>query len=206
MGCVLGVILLITGVAVYLGYRELSALRDQFTETKPLALPSLDYSKSELSVVQQRTDEFLRQARNEGTHAQLALTARDINVLLSASGLSNRVYVTLTNSAINGQLSLPVDSLLGFLNRFGVSFLHGRYFNGTGIFKVACTNGDLEVTVQNISIKGKPLPEHYMARIRAVNFAESFATDPATRQSFQRIRRVSMEDERLIFEMGSTNH
>lgn len=191
-------LVLLIGVSAYLGYRKLVSLRDQYTQTQPLALPVTSYSKAELDAVQKRIDQFVANARGNQTNAELSLSANDLNALLATSGLSNRVYVSFTNKSLAGQISVPLEDI-------GIRFLRGRYLNGAGVFDVSCANGELSVKVKEISVSGHPLPEHYMKNIRDVNYAQGMATNSETHEALQRIQRVAIEDDRLIFEVGATN-
>jgi len=196
--CALGLLAIVLGVSAYLGYRKLVSLRDQYTETKPLVLPVTSYSEADLSKVKKRIDQFIDVAHGSPTNAELSLSANDINALLASSGLSNRVYVMLTNKSLNGQISVPLEDV-------GIRFLKGRYLNGAGVFDVGCENGELTVKVKEIKVGGKPLPEYYMKNIRDVNYAQGMTTNAATQEALRRFQRVEIDDNRLIFELGGTN-
>lgn len=191
-------LILVIGVSAYLGYRKLVSLRDHYTQAQPLALPVTSYSPADLDSVRKRIDQFVATARGNATNAELSLSANDLNALLATSGLSNRVYVSFTNKSLAGQISVPLEDV-------GIRFLKGRYLNGAGVFDVACANGELSVKVKEISVGGLPLPEHYMKGIRDVNYAQGLATNAATQEALRRIQRVAIDDDRLIFEVGSTN-
>lgn len=196
MLCAFVALLLVLGVAAYLGYRKLVSLRDQYTETKPLALPVTSYSQAELDAVNKRIDQFTTTLRGPVTNAELSLSANDLNALLASSGLSNRIYVTLTNKSLTGQISVPLEDI-------GVRFLKGRYLNGAGVFDVGCANGELSVKVKQISVGGRPIPEYYMKNVRDVNYAQGFATNAETAEALRRLQRVEIDDNRLVFEVGT---
>lgn len=195
----LALLLLVLGVVFYFGHRVWVSMRDQYTQDKPLALPATSYSKADLDAVQKRIEQFLATARASQTNAELSLSANDLNALLASSGLSNKVYITFTNKLLAGQISVPLEDV-------GIRFLRGRYLNGAGVFDVGCVNGELSVKVKDISVNGLPLPESYMKGIRDVNYAQGMATNSDTQEALQRIQRVAIENDRLIFEVGSTNH
>lgn len=191
-------LILVIGVSAYLGYRKLVSLRENYTQAQPLALPVTSYSQAELDAMRKRIDQFVATARGNATNAELSLSANDLNALLATSGLSNRVYVSFTNRSLVGQISVPLEHV-------GIRFLKGRHLNGAGVFDVACANGELSVKVKDISVGGRPLPEYYMKGIRDVNYAQGLATNAATQEALRRIQRVAIDDDRLIFEVGSTN-
>ena len=190
--------LLVLGITGYFGYRKLVSLRDQYTEIKPLALPVVNYSQADLDAVKKRIDQFMAVARANNTNADLSLSANDLNALLASQGLSNRIYVTLTNKSLVGQISVPLEDV-------GVRlFLKGRYLNGVGVFDVGCANGGLSVKVKEISVGGKALPEYYMSNIREMNYAQNI-TNTATKEALQRLQQVEIDDNRLVLKVGGTN-
>ena len=195
---VFAVLLVVLGVSAYLGYRKLVSLRDQYTQTLPLALPVPDFSQADIDGVKKRVDSFLANARGSHTNAQLSLSANDLNALLASAGITNRVHVAFTNQMLAGQVSVPLEDL-------GIRFLRGRYLNGGVTFDVGRVNSELSVKVKDVSVNGQSLPEHYMKNIRDVNYAEGVATNSAANGAFQHISRVAIENDRLILEVGGTN-
>ena len=203
--CVFALVLVMCGVGLYLGHRMLVSFRDQYTQAKPLTLPATSYSQADLDAVQKRIDQFITTARGNQTNANLSLSATDLNMLIASSAFSNRVYVTFSNKSLVGQITIPAESLVGFLSKFGITALRGRYLNGASMFDVGRVNGQLSVNVKEISVNGLPLPEHYMNGLRDVNFAEGVATNAAANGAFQHISRVAIDDDRLVLEVGGTN-
>ena len=196
--CVTGFFLLLTCVGLYLGYRKFVSFRDQYTGTKPLAMPVLKYTPGEYSEMTNRLQQFMAEAEAGRTNVQLTLSSRDLNMLIASSEFSNRVYVALSNGAVAGQFSIPLENL-------GIRFLHGRYLNGTGALAVGCENGYLKVNVKELTVNGVELPASYMSAIRQQNFAEGFATNASTRASLERVKRIAVENGRLLFEVGGSN-
>lgn len=196
---VCAVFLIVIGVAGYLGYRKLVLMRDYYTQTKPVELPAMQYSKDELDAVAKRIEGFKAVAHLANTNVQLSLSAADINAWLWSSGFSNRVYVSFTNSSLVGQVSVPLEDI-------GIRFLKGRYLNGAGVFDVGWVNGELSVKVKDILVNGQPLPEHYMSGLRNVNYAErQKGAPPGQPDPLENISRVAIENGALIFETGGTN-
>lgn len=196
--CVFGFFALIVGITAYIGYRKFVSFRDQYTGSKPLAMPSLNYTPAEYSGTTNRIQGFLQGAAAGRSNVQLALSARDLNMLIASSEFSNRVHLTLSNEAIVGQFSVPLENI-------GIRFLRGRYLNGAGALAVSCENGRLNVNLKDLTVNGMALPENYMSAIRQQNFAEGFATNENAQASLERVKRIAVEKDRLIFEVGSTN-
>lgn len=185
---------LIVGVAAYLGYRQATKFLDKFAQKKSLALPSVHYSEAELHAVKQRIDGFLTGARAGRTNVQLALSANDLNALVAESGFSNRVYVTLASNAVQGQFSIPFEQL-------GMPLFSGRYLNGAGTLAVGCAGGSLTVGIEDFAVNGTKLPEHYLDWIRKQNFVHGIGTNETTRESLQRVARVGVASNHLVFEL-----
>lgn len=196
--CLTALMLLVIAVGAYVGYRKFVSFRDRYTAPQPMALPAEKFTSQEMAATQKRIDQFLTNARAGRSNVQLVLSSRDLNQLVASSPFSNHVYLILTNNTVAGQFSIPFDAL-------GIRFLHGRYLNGAGALNVTCANGDLRVNVKELSVNGEALPEHYMTGIRQQNFAEGIGTNAVTQESLERIQRVAVENDRLIFEVGGTN-
>lgn len=184
---------LVVGVAAWLGYRKARAFLEQFTQPAPVALPALSWTPAEVTHLHQRLDGFLAAARDGRTNAALVLTEREVNVLLSSAGFSNRVHLTLHSNRVAGQFSVPLEEL-------GLLPFRGRYLNGTGTLAVGCANGGLRVTIQDLGVKGARVPDHYLGYIQRRNFAQGIGTNDATRAALERVARVVVEPGRLVLE------
>jgi hypothetical protein len=189
-------------VGVYLGYRKVVSVRDQFTESKPQTMPALNYTTAEFIALTNRIRLFSSAAEAGRSNVQLSLTARDLNVLVYEAGLSNRAHLSFTSNAISGRFSLPLDFVSVPVLR---SFLRDRYLNGNGVLGVNCNAGDLTVNLQELSVNGVALPEDYMSNLRRINLAEGMVTNEPLHSTLQRVKRIAVEGERLIFEIGATN-
>jgi len=197
--CVTGFFLLFVAVGVYLGYRKVISVRDQFTSAKAQSMPVLSYNPAEYSALTNRLYQFSSAAEVGRSNVLLSLTARDLNMLVHEAGLSNRAYLSFASNAISGQFSIPLDFVRLPVLR---SLLGGRYLNGSGSLGVSCVQGDLKVNLQQLSVGGVPLPEDFMANIRQINFAEDVSTNESVRATLQRVNRVAVEGDRLTFEIG----
>lgn len=194
--CLSGFFLLLAGVGAYLGYRKFVSFRDQYTGAAPLSLPAVNFTPQELAATRARVDRFLDRSGAANTNQQLALSSRDLNLLIASSPFSNRVHVALSNDMVAGQFSIPLDQL-------GIRFLRGRYLNGAGSLGVSCENGYLKVNIQDLAVNGLALPENYLASIRRQNFAEGFATNTATQRALAKVQSLLVEGDRLVFQVGT---
>lgn len=194
--CVAGFFLLLAAVGAYFGYRKFVSFRDQYTGAKPLAMPTMAYTTQELDATRARVDQFLSRSAVGSSNQQLTLSSRDLNLLIAGTPFSNHVHVALSNGTVAGRFSVPLDQL-------GIRFLHGRYLNGEGSLGVNCDNGYLKVNVKDLTVNGLALPESYLSAIRRQNFAEGFATNSATQQSLEKVKRIIVEGDRLIFQSAT---
>lgn len=195
MSCIFLGFALIIGVATYFGFRKARQFMEQFAQKEPVSLPVVRYAPPELDALHKRIDSFLSHAQAGRTNAQLVLTARDLNALISDSWLSNHVYVTLQSNVIAGQFSVPFEDL-------GMPLFRGRYLNGAGTLNVSAQEGDFAVTVRDVTVNGIKLPEHYMTWLRKQNFARDVGTNAATKESLQRVGRIAVEDGQLVFDVS----
>jgi len=187
---------MIVGVAAYLGYRKAVRFMDQFAQKQPLTLPVVVYPDGEYEALNRRIDAFLTNARAGRTNVQLSLSAADLNAMISRSSFSNQVHITLQDGKIRGKLSVPFEQL-------GMPLFSGRYLNGEGVLSVGCYHGSLVVNLQEVSVGGMGLPEHYLEWIRKQNFTRNVGTNTVTEESLEHVARVGVVNDLLLFELKS---
>lgn len=195
VGCATVVLLAVAvGILLYLGgSRLLKKVADEYTSTAPASLPTVECTQQEATDLIARVDAF-SQALKEGRHGQeLALSARDINVLIQKkpgwSDLSGKLYVNLDGDRIHGEASIPLEKL-------GESF-KGRWLNGSGTFRIETAAGRLLVFMDQLSVRGKPLPEPFMMGIRGKNLAEEAAKKPKNVEALEKIDSISVRAGKL---------
>ncbi len=190
-GIAFGIISLVVVLMAYMGYRYAKNLVDQFTDTQPMALPAVRLSEAEISRLRQRISVF-SEAVDKGTApAPLTVTADEVNALLATDpglgGLKGHAYVTLTDSNVQAQVSLPAGE-------FGFRPLRGRYINASGALTVAIKDGRLFVNISSLSAKGKPLPENFMRHIRPQNFAQKLDEDPNSQLALSKLQEIQIHE------------
>jgi len=181
--------------AAFVGLHLAKRLLNQFTDTKPAPLPVVQVSPAESAELQNRVRAF-RQAVDRGFPTQpLALTAKDINVLLATDkdfqAFRGKLYVTIESNEVQVQVSAPMEDL-------GMAMFAGRYLNGTGTLTASLQDGKLQVTLQSLTAKGRPMPEPYMKKIRQQNLAQSVNNDAQGKTALQRLETVEIRDGRLL--------
>ena len=195
VGCVTVILLAVAaGILLYLGGSKLlKKVADEYTSTSPANLPTVEATPDEVSNLVARVEAFSR-ALKEGQRGQeLTLTSRDINVLIQknpgCSELAGKVYANLDGDRIRGEASIPLEKL-------GESF-KGRWLNGSGTFRVETAAGRLLVFMDQLSVRGKPLPEPFMMGIRGKNLAEEAAKNPKNVEALEKIDSISVRDGKL---------
>jgi hypothetical protein len=180
-GCITCLVLfLVVGLMAVLAVRyvagQLNAVIAEYTDTSPMALPKVNMPADEVKKLQERVDAFGKAADAHTNTPPLVLTGLEINALLAnnSSELKDKVYVSLEGSEVKGQISLPLEKY------FKIWLIHtqGRYLNGAATMNVALTNSTLSVLLQSLEVKGKPLPEKFMAGLRGQNMAANANNDP----------------------------
>lgn len=188
------VMLLLAGLMAFLTVRWIKNQVNAFTATEPMKLPKVEMSDAEFNQLKQRLDTF-HEGMEKGTPVEpLVLTERDINALILKTSdlkqLSDKVYVSLTNDQVRGQISIPLSGL-GW-------FLKGRYLNGQAAFNVSLKNGVLIVTAQEIEVQGKALPETFMKEVRKENLAQDVYKDATNAQAISKLESIELQNDHVV--------
>ncbi len=189
VGCVaVLVVAVLIAVAVGIAYSKFGKLVEQYTDGTPAELPSTEMAQADVDVLFARVDEY-RSALEAGEASEpLELTQDDLNVLIqhddSLAFFRGKLYLTLDDDRLGGEVSIPLDKLPIPVPIPGAS---GRYFNGTASFDVMFRDGRLTVHLESASLKGEPLPEQFVKEIRAKNLAEDWQQNGG--QELQELRK-----------------
>jgi hypothetical protein len=193
LGGTLGLLALL--LALLLGLHELRKMIAKYTDTKPIALPTVEMSPRQLEEVQHRVESFKEAVRSGRATPPLELSSDDINAMIASDPnlreIKGKLYVTIQDSHLRGQLSFPLEQ-----SEFRL--LKGRYLNGTGTFSVSLQNGNLSVTPDVILVKGKPLPWIYMNRLRSQNLANAVNDNPQASVGLNRLQTIQIKNGKLI--------
>jgi hypothetical protein len=204
-GIIAGILLLLVVLAGYAGYRYVRHVIYAYTDTQPLEMPTVQMSGTEITNLQKRVKIFDTAIKADKPAEPLILTADEINALIAENTQSNsaspvHLYFSFNDDHVQAKLSMPTDG-------FGLRMLKGRYFNGSGEFAMSLHNGKLVLTIQSLSVKGKPLPDQFMQSLRAENFADSWTNDPDFNQGVAKLQEMKIENGKLIVipKMNATN-
>jgi len=167
----------------------------EYTESQPMQLEKADVSPAKLEALQNRIKDFRDATANRTAPQELVLTADDINTLLAnqpdLSDLADKVFVIIEDDQMKAKISWPLPDM-------GPLKLKGRYLNGIGTFKVSLTKGDLDVRLQDVEVKGKPIPPQILQELRKQDFGEEIQRDQQGAAAIRQIDSVEIKDGKVI--------
>jgi hypothetical protein len=189
------VLLVIVLGALLVGLHYVRKMVNNFTDNKPMELPTLQMSKAEIDQVKQRFEAFQQQVREQRATKPLVLTADDINALIASGSepqsLKGKLYVSLEGDQVKGEVSVPLQEV-------GLSMFRGRYLNGSATFNLGFRDSVLIVTPRTLIVKGTPVPEVYMQEIRKQNFAASLTNEPAAVAVLKGLQDVQVKEGKVV--------
>ena len=194
-GCLTSLVLLvIVCVMAFFAVRFVRNRINAYTDAAPMKLPKVEMAQAEFKELQGRVKSF-GDALDQGKPTEpMILTERDLNALLAdapnTKELADKVYVSLTGDQVKGQVSIPLTGL-GWLGK-------GRYLNGDATFNVSLENGVLIVTASEVRVKGQPLPDSIMSRLRQENLAKDVYKDPKNAEAIRKFQSLEVVDGRVI--------
>lgn len=199
-GCLTLVILfLIGGLGTYLVVRyavnRITQLVNNYTDTAPISLETVTLPPAQMSVLRDRVAAFGQALQNLATSQELVLTAEEINALIgsdpSFKAFKGQLLVVISGDQIKGKVSLPLPDI-------GPLKLKGRYLNGEAGFRVSLVSGELDVHLDNVIVKGQPLPAAIMAELKKNNLAAEFQKNPQNAANLEKFDSIQIKDGKLI--------
>lgn len=191
-GCLfsfLAIVVLIVVVGV-VGWRFVSGQVEKYTADAPAELPTVNLSEEEVAAIQERVDTFNEQLEQGESPEDLVLTADEINALIAKEeDLNGRVYVTIQDGQVAGDVSIPTDAIPGG---------KGRYFNASAAFDVQLNDGWLVVTLVSAEVKGEPVPDEFLQAMANKNLAEDLYDNPEVAETLRRFDSIEIGDGRII--------
>ncbi|MDB6020127.1 MAG: hypothetical protein JWR19_4616 [Pedosphaera sp.] len=201
-GCITSLVLLVIVLVVgFLGVRfalhKIDAMVAQYTDTQAMVMPKEEMPAAELEKLKARFAAFQVALDAHSNAVPLILTGPEINALLRSSpnmkAMHDSFYVAVEGDQIKGQLSLPLSQI-----KFPLVDLNGRYLNGAAVFKAVLTNDQLWVTIQQLEVKGKPVPEQFMTQFRNKNLAEDAQNNPTNSAAIRNFESIEIKDGKVI--------
>ena len=205
VAAVVGVILI--AAAVYWGKKSFDGFVNEvavpFSEQEPLRFAPLSVTPEEYGAVRRRVEAFI-EAVKKNEPAELELSAPDINALISREDKLKEVRdylrIAITEDKISGEISLP-------LGLFPIERLRDRYLNASALFSLEKKPGDvLMLRLQELRVKGKPLPEDLMTRLRTQNLSTYLYDRPEHAEFLKKLSRVEVREGKVILSYAGEVH
>ena len=162
-----------------------------FTDDHPAQIPIAAVSPREKQTLSARVKK-IQAAMKRGIRRRFEFSADDLNKLIAISNqtqLRGKVFIHIDGDQITADASVPLNQFPGF---------QGRYLNGRITLDVRVHNGRLEVFPVKIVVKGKSLPENFMAKLKAKNLAEKYDADPNARSVLEKIDSLEVKNGKIV--------
>jgi hypothetical protein len=198
IGCgVVALLLVLLGVAGYVGCQRVIAKVAEYTGTTPQPIPKVEASDSEIASVLSRWSDFKKACGDNKPPQPLTLSSQDINILIQRDPdmkeAADHVYVKIEGDRMTCQVSVPLDAIGEALGPFGKA-LKGRYFNGAATLRVELVAGRLMIFADSLEANGKVIPDEFMQNLRAKNLADDFNKDPKNAAFLQSIESIAIRN------------
>lgn len=200
-GCITALVLFVVlvGTVVFGLWKMADTMVKRYTETEPLVFSGESYSPEDAEHAAQKFQVFSETLQKQQGPATLELSEPEINSwLVHNEGFNQydiQAEVTLDEDTAGGKISLPLQDILPF------GFGKGRYLNGAAKLDITTRDGKLFIFIQELEVKGEPLPEVIMSELRTVNLAEP-PDDPESEgydqeQPFENIQSIDIEEGKI---------
>jgi hypothetical protein len=192
IGCLsVFVLLIIGGIAAYYGIkRAFTGLVDNYTDTQPRELMQIAMAETDVQSVIERADKFKAAVKEGKATDPLVLSGDDINALIQhhsdLKDVAGKAYVTIEDDRIRGEISVPLEKI--------TSMMEGRYLNGSAEFTINLVDGRLLVFLESLEVRGKPVPEEFMKKIRSENLAKEAQSDPEIVSIINGLKSIDVAD------------
>lgn len=192
-GCITLIVLTVLAVAGivalgYFGMRMVKGMVNEYTEPNPMTLPVVKISSDDAQKTKLKVMTFKSAIERGEEPAPLTLTAQEINGLIGTEPdyqqLRGKVYVTIENDIVKGQISIPMADL-GF---------PGRYLNGSAVFNIFTDESGLNIFINDFEVGGKRPPQAVMEQMKRQNMAANFENQPQNQKLVRAIKRIDVKD------------
>jgi len=192
-GCLAVIIFsLAASLLAYVGYRYLRNQLARFLDTSPAPIETVELSPAERDGLQQRLAAFKEAMDGQKIPRELTLTARDLNALIAATPeWKGKLFAMIENGRIKGRISLPLAD-------FGPFKLKGKYLNGAATFKASLETETLSVTIEQVEVKGQPLPAWILSKLRTQNLVQGLQNDPRRAPTIQKLESLRVVNDVVV--------
>ena len=187
------VVVIFVGVGIYFAKRAVDGLVSDYTAVNPEKIEELVYPAPRMTELQSRVDAFQQAVKKGGGQPlELVLTADDLNALISANAdLKGKLFVRIADDQVKGQISVPLPDV-------GPLKLKGRYLNGTAAFKAGLNNGRLNIRVDQMAVRDKPVPPLFLSELQKIDLAEKMQKDPEASKVLARIDSLEVREDKIF--------
>ncbi len=183
-------------IGIFYAKKKLLALVDDYTDAAPQTIETITYPPPERAALQTRLTAFKEAIDKSRAGDELVLTATDLNVLIGENAdLKGKLFVTFEDDQVKAKVAMPLDAVSEAL---GFQKLKGRYLNGAGALRVALEAGQLDVRVESIQVRNKPLPAIIMTELKKNNLARDANRNPEQAKELQKYDSLRIQDNKLI--------
>ena len=202
---VMGIMLVVAGcLGIYFAKRWALRTLDAYTDTNATPFEVVKYSAAERAELQGRLDAFADAIQKKRSGHELILTANDLNVLISESpDWRGKAFVAIEEDRVKGSISVPFVDILPPDARAKIPALKGRYLNGTAVFRVALEGGALDVRLEDLQAKGKPLDKAPLVGpiftdMKKRNLATEVRQEPQGMENLRNCESLQVKDGKII--------
>ncbi len=179
---------MVVGFLGFAGYQVyLAAL--EFTEEGPRSLPVVELDPGRLAEVMGRMEAFT--AAKEG--AELRLSGEDLNQYVQGvpawESARGKVYFAIENGIAYSEASFPLTR---------VPALAQRWVNGRVGLALAVEAGTPRVTIESLTVGGRPAPTAFMDVVVGKDFGPTLLANPQVAEMFKGVKSLSVEGSELI--------
>ena len=201
------VVIIALFIGTYLGTRQaLKMVIANYTDSAPMEVPSLNLPEAErtqrLAAVERNVESALQSG---GT---ITLDAVDLNLLLGRSpdlrSFAEQIHLTIETNQIKAQVSLPLDQFAEWqkvATRFRSEQLRGRYLNAILSLEPTFQNGNLQLDLRDIQVKGNSLPETFTGKVQLEKLTEQANRDPELRTVLNRISGIAVTNKQVQIDL-----
>ncbi len=197
-GCLFAVIFLVLGVVVVGGglfwiYRVAINATKEYTDTAPEAMPPLTMPEAERQALRDKVTAYNKALNERKATEPLVLTADDLNALIDDNPkLKGRAHVEIKDDKIDSRISIPVGEFIP------LGELQGRYLNGSAKVILKVSEGMVDVRLEDVTVKGKPLPAEFAKELRNRNVVRDSANNGNMDKSLAEVQSVVVKDGTVI--------
>ena len=197
-GCfTIGMMILIVVLSIYLGGRYfLKTFVSEYTSEAGIDLPKSALSETNWESLRARVQTFLESLERTNGAVWLELSSDEINALIERDPhlqvFKGRLYVTLESETARCQFSYPLEGLGAH------AILHGRYLNGKAQLVPNLVNGKIYLTLLNIEVNGKTVPDTVKPGLQAHNLMQTLNDDSASQAVIHHLSGITIQKGKIL--------